>query len=55
MQNKEKIKDCSTCKYGQYNDFWDQPFCYGPSDCKNWNKWEEEVKNDKRDSNRSDK
>ena len=33
-------QDCSTCKYGKYNDIWKTKFCYHPDDCKDWNLWE---------------
>lgn len=41
---QETIKDCSTCKYGCYNDIFNQYFCYNNSiKCENWNKWEARI------------
>ena len=46
MDNK-KVKDCSTCNWGKYNDYWNMPFCYNvEEECKNWDKWKEKVKNE---------
>ena len=37
-------KDCSNCKYGCYNDIFNQYFCYNDSvKCENWNKWEARI------------
>ena len=42
MQNNDnKIKDCSTCYYGCYNDHWKIPLCYCDKKCSNWDKWED--------------
>lgn len=42
MQNNDnKIKDCSTCYYGHYNDHWKIPLCYCDKKCSNWDKWED--------------
>lgn len=35
----EKI-DCTTCKYGRYNDHWGMSFCYNTEDCKGWGKYQ---------------
>ena len=37
---EKNIKDCSNCKYGKYNDFLDNYFCYNVEDCVVWDKWE---------------
>lgn len=42
---QETVKDCSTCKYGGYNDMFQQYFCNNNKDieCKEWNKWEARI------------
>ena len=40
---EEKIKDCTTCDWGKYNDHYNLPFCYCPEDCKNWDHWTENA------------
>lgn len=37
--NKE-VHDCTTCRYGKYNDHLDSSFCYADGDCHDWNLWE---------------
>ena len=35
------VKDCTSCKYGQYNDRYETYFCYNMNEyCKEWDKWE---------------
>ena len=34
------VKDCSTCKYGMYNDHHGLNFCYNDKGCSNWELWE---------------
>ena len=36
----EEVHDCTTCRYGKYNDHWDSSFCYADGDCHDWNLWE---------------
>jgi len=38
----EEVKDCTTCKYGKYNDRLGKPFCYNPEECEEWERWEAE-------------
>lgn len=44
MQSDKKVKDCTTCEWGKYNDYFDLPFCYNPEECKNWDQWKEKLK-----------
>ena len=40
-QEKNKARcDCTTCKYGKYNDHWDMSFCYNPEKCDNFELYE---------------
>lgn len=34
--------DCTTCKWGRYNDRWDMNFCYNPNECKDFGLYEKE-------------
>ena len=36
----DEEKDCSTCKYGDYNDYWHAKVCYNGGNCANFNLWE---------------
>ena len=40
--DKWKIKDCTTCKHGHFNDRFNTYFCDGDlfGECKNWSLWE---------------
>ena len=33
-------KDCRNCKYGKWNDHFDNYFCYNPKNCTDWDLWE---------------
>ena len=35
-------KDCRNCKYGKWNDHFDNYLCYNPKNCTDWNLWESE-------------
>jgi hypothetical protein len=40
----EQKQNCSTCRYGCYNDTFHQYFCHNNSiKCENWNKWEARI------------
>ena len=41
QNNNNKIKDCSTCYYGRYNDHWKLSLCYCDKKCNSWDKWED--------------
>lgn len=36
----ELVKDCTSCKYGKYNDHYDTYFCYNDDSCNNFNLYE---------------
>ena len=40
--DKEYNYDCTTCKWGKYNDHWDMPFCYNPKECNNFELYDKE-------------
>ena len=40
--DKESNYDCTTCKWGKYNDHWDMPFCYNPKECNNFELYEKD-------------
>ena len=35
-------KDCRNCKYGKWNDHFDNYLCYNPKNCTDWDLWESE-------------
>ena len=35
-------KDCRNCKYGKWNDHFDNYLCYNPKNCTDWDLWETE-------------
>ena len=43
MERGGKI-DCTTCKWGRYNDHWDTHFCYNKDECNNFELYEKEEK-----------
>lgn len=47
---EEEIKDCTTCDWRKFNDYWNMPFCYCTEECIDWDKWKEKI-NGERDSN----
>ena len=40
----ELLKDCTSCKYGEYNDHYDTYFCYNDNSCHNFNLYEFDLK-----------
>lgn len=34
--------DCTTCKWGKFNDHYGMPFCYNPNECENWKLYEKD-------------
>ena len=46
LKQYDAIKDCRNCKYGKYNDYLNNFFCYSPDDCNNWEKWEADAQTD---------
>lgn len=41
LTSKSEVKDCRNCKYGEYNDHFNKPFCYCKDSCEAFDKWEE--------------
>lgn len=39
--NNEKVKDCTTCDWGKFNDYHDLYFCYNDEECIEYSAWKE--------------